>query len=227
MRFAEELRVRKEIVDVCTKIYQKGFVAANDGNVSVRLGDDRILITPTGVSKGFISPEDLVPVDLDGKPLVEGQKPSSELPMHLYIYRERPDVRAVVHAHPLYSTAFAVAGIPLDKNVLAEVVLTLGPVPVVEYGTPSTEELPRSMGKHIRSADAFLLANHGVVTVGHSLLDTFWKLERLEHFAQISFIARLLGGERLLSREEVEKLNRLRERLGIRRALEASEEKPR
>jgi L-fuculose-phosphate aldolase len=225
MDFVSEYRLRKEIVDVCSKIYQKGFVAANDGNVSVRLDDGRVLITPTGVSKGFLSPEELVTVDLSGSVLSCGaHKPSSELPMHLYIYRERPDVGAVVHAHPLFSTAFAVAGIPLDKNVLAEVVLTLGPVPVVEYGTPSTEELPQALGKYIHKADAFLLANHGVVTVGSSLLDTFWKLERLEHFAQISFIARLLGGERPLSPEEVEKLNRIRERLRIRRALGASEE---
>ena len=215
MDFAEEYRVRKEIVEVCGHIYQKGFVAANDGNVSVLLDDGRMLITPTGVSKGFIGPDDLVAVDLSGRVLSEGRKPSSELPMHLYIYEKRPDVRAIVHAHPLFSTAFSVAGIPLDKNVLAEVVLTLGAVPLVEYGTPSTDELPRALGKHIHKADAFLLANHGVVTIGPNLLDTFWKMERVEHFAQISFVARLLGGERLLSREEVEKLTELRRKLGL------------
>ncbi|MDZ7374207.1 MAG: class II aldolase/adducin family protein [candidate division KSB1 bacterium] len=223
MDFATEYRVRQEMVDVCAKIYQKGFVAANDGNVSVRLEDGRVLITPTGVSKGRISPEELVVVDLEGRVLAaDGHAPSSELPMHLYVYRERLDVRAVVHAHPLFSTAFAVAGIPLDKNVLAEAVLALGPVPVVEYATPGTEELAQALGRYLHQADAFLLANHGVVTVGQNLLETFWKLERLEHFAQISFIARLLGGERLLSREEVEKLNRLRERLGVRRAVDTS-----
>jgi len=213
--FAEEYRIRKEIVEVCRHIYEKGFVAANDGNVSVLLEDGRVLITPTGVSKGFINPEDLAVVNLDGEVLSEEHRPSSELPMHLYIYKNRPDVRAVVHAHPLYSTGFAVAGIPLDKNVLAEVVLTLGAVPLVEYGTPSTDELPTAMGEYIRRADAFLLANHGVVTIGRNLLETFWKLERVEHFAQISFIARLLGGERLLSREEVEKLTQLRRKLGL------------
>lgn len=215
MDFAEEYRIRKEIVEVCRHIYEKGFVAANDGNVSVLLEDGRVLITPTGVSKGFINPEDLAVVNLDGEVLSEEHRPSSELPMHLYIYKNRPDVRAVVHAHPLYSTGFAVAGIPLDKNVLAEVVLTLGAVPLVEYGTPSTDELPTAMGEYIRRADAFLLANHGVVTIGRNLLETFWKLERVEHFAQISFIARLLGGERLLSREEVEKLTQLRRKLGL------------
>ncbi len=215
MDFAEEYRIRKEIVEVCRHIYEKGFVAANDGNVSVLLEDGRVLITPTGVSKGFINPEDLAVVNLEGEVLSEEHRPSSELPMHLYIYKNRPDVRAVVHAHPLYSTGFAVAGIPLDKNVLAEVVLTLGAVPLVEYGTPSTDELPTAMGEYIRRADAFLLANHGVVTIGRNLLETFWKLERVEHFAQISFIARLLGGERLLSREEVEKLTQLRRKLGL------------
>ena len=215
MDFAEEYRTRKEIVEVCRHIYEKGFVAANDGNVSVLLEDGRVLITPTGVSKGFINPEDLAVVNLEGEVLSEEHRPSSELPMHLYIYKNRPDVRAVVHAHPLYSTGFAVAGIPLDKNVLAEVVLTLGAVPLVEYGTPSTDELPTAMGEYIRRADAFLLANHGVVTIGRNLLETFWKLERVEHFAQISFIARLLGGERLLSREEVEKLTQLRRKLGL------------
>ncbi len=215
MDFSEEYRIRKEIVEVCRHIYEKGFVAANDGNVSVLLDDGRVLITPTGVSKGFINPEDLAVVTLDGQILSQDHRPSSELPMHLYIYRNRSEVRAVVHAHPLYSTGFAVAGIPLDKNVLAEVVLTLGAVPLVEYGTPSTDELPAALGEYIHKADAFLLANHGVVTIGRNLMETFWKLERVEHFAQISFIARLLGGERLLSREEVEKLTQLRQKLGL------------
>ncbi|RKY58435.1 MAG: class II aldolase/adducin family protein, partial [Candidatus Latescibacterota bacterium] len=135
-------QLRRDIIHVCQRMYQRGYVAANDGNVSARVSEDRILITPSGMSKGFIREDQLILCDMEGKVISGNLKPSSELPMHLMVYRERPDVNAVVHAHPVVATGFAVAGIPLAQCVLPEVVLTVGAVPVAEYGTPSTEEVP-------------------------------------------------------------------------------------
>lgn len=206
-------KLRRTIVDIGRRMYERRYVAANDGNISARLDGDRILTTPTGVSKGFMTPESLVVVDLNGKVLGEG-KPSTELPLHLFIYRERPDVKAVVHAHPPYATGFATAGLALDKCVLAEVIVTIGTVPLAEYGTPSTEELPNTLRPFVHSCEAFLMANHGAVTVGQHLMDAYFKMERVEHYAQIVFLARALGGERVLPREQVEKLYSLREQYG-------------
>ena len=208
-----ENELRQSILEIGRRMYQRGFVAANDGNISARFNDERILATPTGCSKGFMDAEELPMVDLEGN-VLSGAKPSSELPLHLYIYRERRDVNAVVHAHPPYATGFATAGLPLDKCVLAEVIVTIGSVPLAQYGTPSTEELPKSLAPYIHSCDAFLLANHGVVAVGKDLTDAYFKLERVEHSAQIVFIARALGGEQVLSREAVKKLYDLREQYG-------------
>lgn len=201
------------MVEIGRRMYDRGFVAANDGNISVCLDDSRILTTPTGVSKGFMTAASMVTVDRQGSVLSEG-KPSTELPMHLFIYGERPDVRAVVHAHPPYATGFATAGIPLDKCVLAEIIVTIGTIPLAEYGTPSTEELPGTLKPFIHSCDAFLMANHGVVTVGKDMMDAYFKMERVEHYAKILFIARALGGEKVLPKEEVEKLYDLREFYG-------------
>ncbi|MFQ5707902.1 MAG: class II aldolase/adducin family protein [bacterium] len=208
-----ETQLRETIVEIGRRMYQRGFVAANDGNISARLDAKRVLTTPTGVSKGFMAPESLVVVDLQGQPLTPG-KPSTELPMHLFIYSERPDVSAVVHAHPPYATGFATAGLALDKCILAEVIVTIGTVPLAEYGTPSTEELPNTLKPYLHSCEAFLMANHGVVTVGKDLMDAFFKLERVEHYAHIVFIARALGGERILPKDAVEKLYTLRDKYG-------------
>src|SRR6187397_3675227 len=195
----------------------RGFVASNDGNVSTRLGPDRLLMTPASVSKGFMTPEMMVITDLDGTLVAgePGRKPSSEILMHLVAYRERPDVGAVVHAHPPLSTGFAVAGIALDRAVLAEVVTTLGSIPIAEYGTPSTAELPAAVRKYIKAHDGMLLANHGAVTCGKDVMSAYYKMETIEHFAKISLVARLLGGEHLISREEVERLQGLRGMYGI------------
>jgi len=135
--------------------------------------------------------------------------------MHLEVYRQRPEIQAVVHAHPPMATAFAVAGIPLDRAVLAEVVTTLGSVPIAEYATPSTKELPEAVRKYVRAHDGMLLANHGALTLGNDLYSAYYKMETIEHFANISFVARMLGGERLLSRDEVMRLQGLRGRYGI------------
>jgi L-fuculose-phosphate aldolase len=190
-------------------------VASNDGNISVRLEDDVVLTTPTGVSKGFMSPDMMVVTDLAGRKVRGHRNPSSELLMHLEVYRNRPDVRAVVHAHPPVATGFAVAGIPLDRAVLAEVVTTLGSVPIADYGTPSTRELPDAVRKYIKAHDGLLLANHGALTVAGELLAAYYKMETIEHFARISLVARLLGHERVLSRQEVDRLQELRGTYGI------------
>ncbi len=210
-----EERLRADIVEIGRRVYDRGFVASNDGNISVRLDDDRLLMTPTGVSKGFMTPDMLVTTDLAGRKLTGDRDASSEILMHLAVYELRPDVKAVVHAHPPTATGFAVAGIPLDRAVLAEVVTTLGSIPIADYGTPSTTELADAVRRYIRAHDGLLLANHGALTVAHELYAAYYKMETVEHFARISLVARQLGGERVLSREEVDRLQNLRERYGI------------
>jgi L-fuculose-phosphate aldolase len=162
-----------------------------------------------------MAPEMMVITDLDGKKMAGERNPSSEMQMHLEVYRRRPDVQAVVHAHPPIATGFAVAGIPLDRAVLAEVVTTLGSVPIADYATPSTKELPEAVSKYVQAHDGMLLANHGALTMGTDLFSAYYKMETIEHFAKISLVARLLGGERILSREEVFRLQDLRGHYGI------------
>ena len=207
---ADETRLREEIVEAGRRLYKKGFVAANDGNVSVRLDGGRILITPSGVCKGDMDPGMMVVVDGDGKVLSGRLRPSSEMKMHLAVYRIRDDVRAIVHAHPPKATAFAVAGLPLDKLTLPEVVFSLGSVAFSEYGTPSTKQVPEAVVRVIGDAGAVLLANHGALTVGAGVMDAYFRMETLEHFAAITLYARLLGGERELSPKEESELIRIR-----------------
>lgn len=208
-----EPSLRRQICEIGRRLYEKNFVAANDGNISVRLEANRVLTTPTGVSKGFMTPESMVIVDLDGRPLSAG-KPSSEILLHLFAYRERPEVQAVVHAHPLYATGFAVAGLSFQDCVTPEIIVTLGSVPLAPYGTPSTQKLPDTLRPFIHHHDAFLLANHGAVTVGKDLWDAYYKLERIEHYAHILFISRQLGGEQLLSKQATQELLELRSKYG-------------
>ena len=210
-----EEQLRADIVEIGRRLHARAYVASNDGNVSVRLDDERLLTTPKGVSKGFMTPDMLVVTDLDGNRLAGGRDPSSELPMHLAVYRDRPEVAAVVHAHPPTATGFAVAGIALDRAVLAEVVTTLGSIPIADYGTPSTQELADAVQEHIKVHDGLLLANHGALTVAGELFAAYYKMETIEHFARISLVARQLGRERLLSREEVLRLQALRGTYGI------------
>ena len=197
-------------------MYARGYTASNDGNISVRLGSDRLLMTPKSVCKGFMTPDMMCITDLEGRKLQGDRDPSSEMLMHLEVYRQRPDVRAVVHAHPPIATGFAVAGIPLDRAVLAEVLTTLGSIPIAEYATPSTRELPEAVRKYIKAHDGMLLANHGALTVGTDLYSAYYKMETIEHFAKISLVARLLGRENLISREEVIRLQGLRDTYGIK-----------
>jgi L-fuculose-phosphate aldolase len=210
-----ESQLRADIVEVGRRMYARGYTASNDGNISVRLDAGRLLMTPKSVCKGFMDPAMMCITDLDGKKLAGERDPSSEMQMHLEVYRQRPDVEAVVHAHPPVATAFAVAGIPLDRAVLAEVVTTLGSVPIADYATPSTKELPNAVSRYIKAHDGMLLANHGALTVGADLFSAYYKMETIEHFANISFVARMLGGERLLSRDEVVRLQGLRGMYGI------------
>jgi L-fuculose-phosphate aldolase len=212
---SREAQLRADIVEVGRRLYARGYTASNDGNISVRLDAGRLLMTPKSVCKGFMTPAMMCITDLDGRKLAGERDPSSEMQMHLEVYRQRPDAQAVVHAHPPIATGFAVAGIPLDRAVLAEVVTTLGSVPIAEYATPSTKELPEAVRKYVKAHDGMLLANHGALTLGADLFAAYYKMETIEHFAKISLVARLLGGERLLSRQEVDRLQGLRGMYGI------------
>src|ERR1700730_8250736 len=211
-----ESSLRADIVEVGRRMYAREYTDANAGNISVRLGADRLLMTPQNVCKGFMTPDMMCITDLDGRKLQGDRDPSTEMLMHLEVYRHRPDVQAVVHAHPPIATGFAVAGIPLDRPVLAEVLTTLGSIPIAEYATPSTRALPEAVRKYIKAHDAMLQANHGALTVGGDLFGAYYKMETIEHFAHISLVARMLGRENLLSREEVLRLQELRGTYGIK-----------
>jgi L-fuculose-phosphate aldolase len=202
----DEQHHRLDLVEFGHRIHQQGFVCACDGNLSVRLGPDRVLATPSGVSKGMMRPEQMVIVDLAGK-TIKGDLPvSSEIQMHLTIYRERTDVQAVVHAHPVTATGFASAGMALDEPLCSEVIVTLGAVPLAEYGTTGTPALSESLMPWVHDYDAILLANHGVVSYGCDLLSAYMKMEAVEHFAQIALVTKQLGRQELLSDEEIQKL---------------------
>ncbi len=208
--------LKSEIIQVGKRMYDRGYVASNDGNISARIDSERVLISPTGISKGFMKPEDLVVVDYEGRVLSGNRKASSEVFMHLQVYKERPDINSVCHSHPPYATGFAVAGIPLDKCVLPEVIIALGSIPLIEYGTPGTEEFYKPVLKLLKDYDAFLLANHGALTIGKDVLNAYHKMETLEHFAHIAFVAQQVGYINTLNKEQVQKLTDQREKYGIR-----------
>jgi L-fuculose-phosphate aldolase len=207
--------LKRQLVEVGKRVYDRGYVASNDGNISARIDDKRVVITPTGVSKGYMKQEDMIVVDYDGKVLSGKGKPSSEVFMHLRIYRERADVNSVCHAHPPYATGFAVAGRSLEDCVLPEVVIVLGGIPLVDYGTPGTDEFYTPVLKYLQDHDAFLLANHGALAIGKDILSAYHKMETLEHFAHIAFVAQQLGQVTTLSSGQVDKLMALREKFGI------------
>lgn len=209
----QESEARKLIVEVGRLLYERGYVVASDGNLSIRLDENLVLATPTMVCKGRMTPDMLALTDMQGNPLTD-KKPSSELAMHLLIYRKRPDVGAVCHAHPPYGTAFAVAGFAIDKPILSEVILTLGCVPLASYGTPSTEELTAAMEPFIDHHNALLMQNHGAVAYGKDLWQAFDRLETLEHTAKISILAKILGGAQDLPKEAIQKLIHIREQAG-------------
>ena len=195
-----------EIVQVCRKVYENKFVSAYDGNISVRNSPNTFLITRSGVCKGEVSANDILEIDASGKLVSGAGKVSTENKLHLYAYSKRPEVNAVVHCHPIYASAFAVFGEGLTKHILPEVILTLGKVPLCEYATPSTDELTKTLEPYINYSWAFLLRNHGAVTLGNDLKDAYYKMEKLEHLAKIVFLARLLGGEKELHIDKVQEL---------------------
>jgi L-fuculose-phosphate aldolase len=205
-------RLKADIVEVGRRLYARGLIGGNEGNVSVREGDV-LYITPAGVCKGFLAPDQIVATDLEGRPR-EGGRASTEIRMHTAVYQRRPDVKAVVHAHPPTATAFAVAGLPLDRAITAEAVVTLGPVPVIPYGMPSTEDLAENVGRAICEAQAVLLAHHGALAVGENLWRAWERMETLEQVARVALAARSLGREQELPAPEVRRLEAARSAAG-------------
>ena len=214
---SNEWAVKQVMIDIGRRLWTKDFVASNDGNLSVRLDANAILTTPTGVSKGFMTPDMILKVDMEGNPISSSRqyKPSSEVKMHLEVYRQRADIHSVIHAHPPYCTSFAVAGIPLNKCVLPEAVLSLGAVPIAPYGTPSTQEIPDSIKPFVPECDAILLANHGALTFGVDPISAYHRMETLEHSAHIVFISIQLGNVNMIPADEVEKLMEVRQKMNI------------
>lgn len=221
--------IKKEICEVGHKLYAKGFVAANDGNISVKINDREYYCTPTGVSKGSLTPDMIIKVDADGNKLEGKLNPSSEIKMHMRVYKDRPDVTAVVHAHPPVATAFTVADINLDQYILPEAVLTIGEVPTCDYGTPSTMEIPDSLEPYIQDHDAFLLRNHGALTVGCDLTKAMFVMEEVEFNAIICKHAMELGAVHEIPNDQLKKLMELRQKMklpGRHPGIEIEEEKP-
>jgi L-fuculose-phosphate aldolase len=207
-----ERDVRCAIVEVGRRLYARGLIGGNEGNISVRQGQS-LLVTPAGVCKGFLTPEEIVRTDLEGRPLGAGRQ-STEILMHTAVYRRRSDVGAVVHAHPPTATGFAVAGVPLDQPLIAEAVVTLGPVPIIPYGQPSTPELAGYVGEAICQAQALLMANHGAITVGDDLYRAWERMETVEQLAKITLVTRVLGRDLPLSPAAVSGLREMQSRAG-------------
>ena len=211
-----ERELRQDIVDIGRLVYQKGWVAANDGNITIRLSPDRILATPTGISKGMMHVEDLIIVDKQGSKVEGRRECTSEIFMHCTVYNMRPDIHSVLHAHPPVATGFATAGRPLDQALLPEVIIGLGCVPLAAYGLPGTPALTEPMLPYIPKYDAIMMGNHGAVCYGEDVYKAFFKMETVEHFARIALVAELLGGAKVLPKTEVDKLLDSRTRYGVK-----------
>ena len=194
-------------------LHDRGYSAARDGNLSCRLDSQSMLITPTGLSKGMLEPEDIVVADMRGRKVGGRHSVSSEVEMHVLIYAMRPDVGGICHAHPPTATGFAVAGVAMDEPVLAETAVVLGPVPVAPYATPGTPELAASLEPFITDHDAILMSNHGVVCCGPDLLQAYLNMELVEHAARILLVVRQLGGPRTLTAAQIKELRELRDRM--------------
>lgn len=215
-RYEEESKIKQMICEIGRRTFERGYVAANDGNISVRTSDDIIFCTPTGVSKGYLTPDMIVKMDLNGNVLSDNAKPSSEVKMHLRVYKENPTVRAVVHAHPVVATSYAIAGIPLDQALCPEAVVTLGNVPVAPYATPGTQEVPDSIAPYCLDYNAVLLANHGALTWGTNLIEAYYRMESLEHFAMMTmYTGRILNQANELNCTQVSDLIKIRENMGV------------
>ncbi len=212
-----EYEIKKQICEIGKRIYDRNMVAANDGNISVKLNDNEFLCTPTGVSKGFMTPEYICKVDAEGKVIQanKGFRPSSEIKMHMRVYKKRPDVGSVVHAHPTFATAFAIAGIPLTQPIMPEAVIALGCVPIAPYGTPSTEEIPDAVEPYLEHFDQVLLENHGALTWGQDLMTAYYKMESVEFYAELLYKARALGGPKEFDEKNIQKLYEIRRKMGL------------
>ncbi len=223
-----EWELKQLIVEIGKRIWMRGYVASNDGNITVKLNDKELLTTPTGVSKGFMNTDMIIKVDNNGKVISGNSKyrPSSEVKMHLEVYKERPDIKSVVHAHPPYATSFAVAGIPLNKCILPEAIIVIGAVPIAKYGLPSTMEIPENIREHIKKSDAILLENHGALTLGTDLLNAYHKMETLEHTANIVWKAIQLGNVNVLPDNERDRLVALRSSFGLNGPLATCDSTP-
>ncbi|MCL5267049.1 MAG: class II aldolase/adducin family protein [Bacteroidetes bacterium] len=208
----ELLAHKQNLIKVCRKLAEHGFVAATDGNVSIRLDDGTILVTPSGRSKADVDEDELIVVGLDGRVVAGIGRSSTEFGMHSLIYQKRPDIRGIVHAHPVHATAFAAARIALDKPIFPEVIVALGKIPLASYSTPSTAEVSEAIEPLVEEFDAILLANHGVVTCGSTLDEAYDKMEKVEHTAAINFIVMQMGGAKELTKEEVQRLASISER---------------
>ncbi|MEM1484481.1 class II aldolase/adducin family protein [Oscillospiraceae bacterium PP1C4] len=215
-RYMSDFEAKKAILDVGKRMYDRGFVAANDGNISCRVGPNALWTTPTGVSKGFMTQEMLVKVDLNGKVIMGKGKPSSELKMHLRVYQENPEVQAVTHAHPPIATSFAIAGISLERAILPEAVVQLGSVPIAHYATPGTQEVPDSIAPYCKTHNGVLLANHGALTWGNDIYQAYYRLESLEYYAGVLMNTNnIIGKANELSCKQVDDLITIRQKLGI------------
>ena len=215
--YPTDYEARREIVDIGRRMYEKNYVAANDGNISCKVGMDSIWATPTGVSKGFMRQDQMVKMRLDGTIIQGGNlKPSSEIKMHLRLYNENPDIMGVTHAHPPICTSFAIAGIGLDKAIYPEALVNLGTVPCVHYETPGSQGIPDSIAPFCKDYNAVLLANHGALSWGTSLMEAFFRLESMEHYAMvIMYTGNIIGKANVLSCDQVQELLNIRERLGV------------
>ena len=209
--------LRETLCQICALLYDRGYVVGHDGNVSARVGSRQVLITPSGVSKGRITPDMLVLIDLDGNILEakDGYRPSSETKMHLCCYKEREDVKSVVHAHPPTATGFAVAHVHMDNYSMIESVIAIGSVPVTPYGTPSTMEVPDAIRPYLAEHDVMLLENHGALTVGADLITAYYRMESLELWAKIELTAHLLGGVKEISKKDIDTLIGMRPKYGV------------
>lgn len=215
-KYYSDVEAKELICEIGKRVYNKGFVAANDGNISVKVGPNTIWTTPTGVSKGFMTPDMLVKMDLSGEILVGKLKPSSEIKMHLRVYKENPSVSAVVHAHPPVATSFAIAGIALEKPVSPEAIVLLGRVPVAKYATPGTEEVPESIAPYCKDHNAVLLANHGALTWGSDLIEAYYRMESLEHYAlMLMYSTKIINNANELSCSQISDLIDIRTKMGI------------
>ncbi len=209
-----EFKIKEQICEIGRRVYNRGFAAANDGNISVRLNDREVMCSPTMVSKGFMRPEDICKVDYEGKQLAGTRKRSSEILLHLAVYKNRPDVQAVVHCHPPHATAFAVAGVPIPQCVLPEVEVFLGDVPTAVYDTPGTQRFAETIVPHLKASNTIILANHGTVTFGPDLEKAYWNSEIIDAYCKILILAKQLGNVNYFTPVQTKELLDLKKRLG-------------